>query len=217
VFSRLIRSTCAPARLLFWGLLLCGACNTSSGALLGGEQEAQKLPGIKVDLPPPPSFAEPNIALQYPDGTMSIYGLRKHLNKYLGQQVKVKAYLLEMYQCPVCPKKMTCKACDQPHFFLTDEPNGKKEKGLLVADYRMAKAKDPKLTPGKQYVIDGTFNRNTPGGFAASDGLLVFSKMIDDTGKEYLGPAEELQRKAEAGAAQEKAAYEKAMKAKVQK
>ena len=40
--------------------------------------------------------------------------------------------------------------------------------------------------------------------------------MTDDTGKEYLGPAEELQRKAEAGAAKEKAEYDKAMKAKGQ-
>lgn len=186
-------------------------CNTS---LAQEESGGQALPPIKIQLPPPPSFAEPNIPLQYPDGSVSIYGMRKHLNKHLNQQVKVKAYLLEMYQCPVCPKKQTCKPCDQPHFFMTDEPNGRKDKALMVADYRMPKAKDPKLTVGKQYIVDGNFARNTSGGFAASDGLLAFSKMIDDTGKEYLGPAEELLRKAQAGQEAEKAAYEKAMKAK---
>jgi hypothetical protein len=203
-------SALALGAVLAMGLL---GCNNSGGSLLS-EPEATALPPIKVDLPPPPSFAEPNIPLQYPDGTMSIYGMRKHLNKYLGQNVKVKAYLLEIYQCPVCPKKQTCKACDQPHFFLTDEPNGKKEKALMVADYRAQKAKEPKLTVGKQYVIDGAFNRNTPGGFASSDGLLVFDKMLDDTGKEYLGPNAELLKKAEAGSAAEKAAYDAAMKAK---
>lgn len=184
-------------------------CNTSAGALLG-DPEATALPPIKVDLPPPPSFAEPNIALQYEDGSLSIYGMRKHINKYLGQTVKVKAYLLEMYQCPACPKKQACKPCDQPHFFVTDEPNGKKDKALMIADYRSQKAKDPKLTVGKQYVVEGTFSRNTPGGFAASDGLIIFDKMTDDTGKEYIGPAELMKRQAET----EKAAYEKAMKAK---
>lgn len=199
--------------LLLVGSLL--ACNTSGGSLMeSGHESATPLPPPKVELPPPPSFAEPSTPLQYEDGSVSIYGLRKHINKYLAQPVKVKAYLLEMYQCPVCPKKQTCKPCDQPHFFLSDEPNGKKDKALLVAEYRMSKAKDPKLTPGKQYVVEGTFNRNTAGGFAASDGLLVFGKMVDDTGKEYLGPAEELQKKALAGEAAEKAAYDKAMKAK---
>lgn len=203
----------ALGAVLALGLL---GCNNSAGSLLG-EPEATALPPIKVDLPPPPSFAEPNIPLQYPDGTVSIYGMRKQLKKYLGQSVKVKAYLLEVYQCPVCPKKQTCKPCDQPHFFLSDEPNGKKEKALMVTDYRAQKAKDPKITVGKQYNIDGAFNTNTPGGFASSDGLLVFDKMTDDSGKEYLGPNAELLKKAEAGAAGEKAAYEAAMKAKANK
>ncbi len=192
-------------------------CDTPAASLLGGGEPATQLPGIKIELPPPPSFAEPNIPLQYEDGSMSIYGMRKHMNKYLGQPVKVKAYLLEMYQCPVCPKKQTCKPCDQPNFVVTDEPNGKKEKALLVADFRAQKAKDPKMTLGKQYVFEGSFAANSPTGFAASDGLLVFSKMIDDSGKEYVSPAEEMQRKAEAGAATDKAAYDKAMKAKAGK
>lgn len=217
MFSRTARkldrlaTACTVALAALPLAILLGA---GSASLAQEESGGQALPPIKIQLPPPPSFAEPNIPLQYPDGTMSIYGLRKHLDKYLGQQVKVKAYLLEIYQCPVCPKKATCKACDQPHFFMTDEPNGRKDKGLMVADYRMPKSKDPKVTVGKQYVVEGTFARNTSGGFASSDGLLGFSKMVDDSGKEYISPNEELQRKAEAGAASEKAAYEKAMKAK---
>ena len=54
-----------------------------------------------------------------------------------GKEVKVKAYLLEIYQCPPCPKKQTCKLCDQPHFFMSDQPNGKKEKALMIVDYLM--------------------------------------------------------------------------------
>src|SRR5262249_34232656 len=98
VRSRLNLDRSLPA-LAVGAVLALGlvGCNNPAGALMN-EPEATALPPIKVDLPPPPSFAEPNIPLQYPDGTMSIYGMRKHLNKYLGQNVKVKAYLLEIYQ-----------------------------------------------------------------------------------------------------------------------
>ena len=148
---------------------------------------------------------------------MSIYGLRKEFhrysdkpNKYLGQKVKVKAYLLDIYKCPECPKKQTCKPCEAPHMFVVDEAGAPKEKGLLVAEYRGFKGKEPKLTLGKQYVYEGSFQLSSPAGFSASDGLLVFNKMVDDTNKDFIGPAEELERTA----ATQQAAYEKAMKAK---
>jgi hypothetical protein len=204
--------------------LLCGlglpvmalsACNNSGGLL--DEPGAALLPGVKINLPPPPSFAEPNIPKEYPDGSVSIYGLRKEFhrysdqkNKYLDQKVKVKAYLLDIYKCPECPKKQTCKPCDAPHMFAVDEPGAPKEKGLLIAEYRGPKGKEPKLTLGKQYTFEGTFNLSSPAGFSASDGLLYFNKMVDDTNKDFIGPAEELERTA----ATQQAAYEKAMKAK---
>lgn len=191
-------------------------CNNSGGSLLE-EPGAALLPGVKINLPPPPSFAEPNIPRDYPDGSVSIYGLRKEFhrysdkpNKYLGQKVKVKAYLLDIYKCPECPKKQTCKPCEAPHMFVVDEAGSPKEKGLLVAEYRAYKGKEPKLTIGKQYTYEGTFQNSSPAGFSASDGLMVFFKMIDDSNKEFIGPAEE----AEKNAAVEQAAYEKAMKAK---
>lgn len=196
--------------------LSLGACNNSSGGLLD-EPGAALLPGVKINLPPPPSFAEPNIPRDYPDGSVSIYGLRKEFhrysdkpNKYLGQKVKVKAYLLDIYKCPECPKKQTCKPCEAPHMFVVDEAGAPKEKGLLVAEYRGFKGKEPKLTLGKQYVYEGSFQLSSPAGFSASDGLLVFNKMVDDTNKDFIGPAEELERTA----ATQQAAYEKAMKAK---
>ena len=207
-----------PRRLigLVIGLSLSlGACNNSGGML--DEPGAALLPGVKINLPPPPSFAEPNIPREYPDGSVSIYGLRKEFhrysekpNKYLGQKVKVKAYLLDIYKCPECPKKQTCKPCEAPHMFVVDEAGSPKEKGMLVAEYRAYKGKEPKLTIGKQYVYEGSFQSSSPAGFSASDGLLVFNKMLDDTNKDFIGPAEEMERTA----AVQQAAYEKAMKAK---
>ncbi len=194
-------------------LAFAAGCQTpGGGTMLGGEEGATALPPIKVDLPPPPSFAEDNQPQQYPDGTMSIYGLRKQIDKYLGKDLKVKAYLLEVYQCPVCPKGQTCKLCDQPHFFLSDKPDGKKEKALMVVDYLMPKQKPPFITVGKQYDIQGTFARNSPTGFAMSDGLLQFTRMTDDKGAEFLSPAAALEASALKGEAAEAAQMAKIKK-----
>lgn len=80
--------------------------------------------------------------------------------------------------------------------YTSDEANGSKEKGLLVAEYRSFRGKEPKLTLGKQYVFEGIFGQSSPKGFTSSDGLLVYYKMLDDTNKEHIGPAEENERQA---------------------
>ena len=58
------------------------------------------LPPIKVDLPPSPNFNVQNAPEQYPSGELSVYGLRKRMAKYLDKDVQVKAYLLQIYECP---------------------------------------------------------------------------------------------------------------------
>ena len=188
---------------LLGGILLTfAACSTnSSGATLAEPQEGQALPPIKVDLPPPPSFAASDIPEKNPDGTWTVRGLRKHKAEQLTKDVKVKAYLLEVYLCPKCPKGQTCKLCDQPHFFLGDKPDTKKEKALMVVDYLGPKDKPPVLTVGKQYDVGGTFNINSPTGFGASDGLLVFDTLTDDKGKVFNSPAKALEQKALQGEA----------------
>jgi hypothetical protein len=189
-------------------LLLFGAvgCTTnSSGASLGQEREATALPPIKVDLPPPPSFAASDIPEKTPDGKWTVRGVRKNRATTLNNKVTVKGYLLEVYQCPVCPKGQTCKPCDQPHFFLGDKPDTKKEKALMVVDYLLPKQPPPALTVGKQYEVEGNFAVNSPTGFGASDGLVIFSKMTDDKGKVFMGAAEQLTEKAMAGEAIEAA------------
>jgi hypothetical protein len=190
-------------------LSLAGCSGSSSGATMA-EPEATALPPIKVDLPPPPSFAASDIPDKNPDGTFTVHGLRKKKGvENLNKEVKVKAFLLEVYQCPVCPKKQTCKMCDQPHFFLGDKPDTKKEKALMVVDYLMPKQKPPALTVGKQYDIAGTFAINSPTGFGASDGLIVFDNMTDDKGVVFQSPAKALEEKALKGEAQEQALEQK--------
>ena len=62
--------------------------------------QGQAMPPIKVDLPPSPNFNVQNAPEQYPSGELSVYGLRKRMAKYLDKDVQVKAYLLQIYECP---------------------------------------------------------------------------------------------------------------------
>jgi hypothetical protein len=62
--------------------------------------QGQAMPPIKVDLPPSPNFNVQNAPEQYPSGELSVYGLRKRMSKYLDKDVQVKAYLLQIYECP---------------------------------------------------------------------------------------------------------------------
>jgi hypothetical protein len=186
-------------------LLQAAACSGSgSGATLGVDP-TNALPPIKVDLPPPPPFTPPDVPIKSADGVYSIYGARKDKANTLTKDIKVTGFLLEVYECPPCPKKQTCKACDQPHFLLGDKADTKKEKALMVVDYLAPKQKPPVLTVGKQYQVAGTFNINSPTGFASSDGLLIFGEMKDDKNVEFLSPTLKLQQKAQAGEAIEAA------------
>jgi hypothetical protein len=194
---------------LVGSLLFFGACGGSSSGATMAEPQATALPPIKVDLPPPPSFAASDIPEKNPDGTFTVRGLRKKKPENLNKEIKVKAYLLEVYQCPKCPKGQTCKLCDQPHFFMGDKPDTKKEKALMIVDYLAPKQKPPALTVGKQYDVAGTFAINSPTGFGSSDGLVVFDSMTDDKGVAFQSPAKALEEKALKGEAQEQALEQK--------
>ncbi|HVT10313.1 MAG TPA: hypothetical protein VHO67_22790 [Polyangia bacterium] len=68
--------------------------------------QGQELPPVKVDLPPPPNFNVQTAPEKYPSGELSIYGLRKHMNQYLDKDVQVRAYMLQVYECP--PEQRKC-------------------------------------------------------------------------------------------------------------
>ena len=182
--------------------------------------QGQEVTPVKVNLPPSPSFTPPNIPVQYPSGELSVLGLRKMKDKYMDKDVKVKAYLTEIYECPAelrkCNDQLSektkvekkkamkkggdaltqnvqadrggCRPCDQPHFFMADTPNTKRERALLIADYPVKdwdtgepKALEAKV--GEQYLVTGMFSINSMTGFAASNGLLIHKKLEDLSGK----------------------------------
>src|SRR3954471_17822364 len=102
----------------FGVMLMASGCSGSSSGATMAEPEATALPPIKVDLPPPPSFAASDIPDKNPDGSFTVRGLRRNKMRncmaaapgakeppadcVLNKDVKVKAYLLEVYQCPKC-------------------------------------------------------------------------------------------------------------------
>jgi ribosomal protein S6E (S10) len=162
------------------------ACENNQGGSTIHETEATPLPPIKVDLPPPPPFTAPTTPEKYPDGTYSVFGLHKNIEKLTGQQVTVKAYVREVYVCPECPKGQECKACEQPHYWITDEKEGKKEKAMMVVDYPTKKPlveTPPVFTVGAKVTVKGTFQRATLSGFNASDGLLTHLETKDENGQ----------------------------------
>jgi hypothetical protein len=138
--------------------------------------QGQALPSMKVNLPSSPNFDVATAPLQYPTGEMSVYGLRKGMSKYLDKDVRVKAFVLEVYECPAeqrkcnddaaakakrdrrkaiknpappapADEKNACRPCDQPHFYIADTPTTKKERALLVADYPVKDWKTGKPKP----------------------------------------------------------------------
>lgn len=160
------------------GVLACQSSDT--GSVIGDEADPQQtsLPQIRVNLPAPPSFQKDHAPELYPDGAYSIFGLRKNIKNTLNQQVRIKAFLLEVYECPECPKGTECKPCRKPHLYLADRASGPKDKSLLVTDYPKEDPETKKKTEfqvGAQYYVAGVFSKSSGTGFSDSDGLLIFS------------------------------------------
>jgi hypothetical protein len=170
------------AALLALGLV--HGCSSEQGSSLGGEESEQvQLPQIKVNLPQAPSFEKEHAPERYTDSSYSVYGLRKNSKTTLGQDVRVKGYMLEVYECPPCPKGTKCKDCDKPHLFLSDRANGPKDEALMVTDLPKEDPKAPKKRDkkaaydvGQQYFFNGTFAKSSGSGFSNSDGLLIYKE-----------------------------------------
>ena len=99
--------------------------------------QGTELPPIKVDLPPPPNFNIQTAPEKYPTGEMSIFGLRKHMTANLDKDVQVKAYLLEIYECPAeqrkCNDDLAAKAKKEKKKEMKAAKGGAPSKGPAAA------------------------------------------------------------------------------------
>jgi hypothetical protein len=62
--------------------------------------QGQELPPAKVTLPPPPNFETTSAPVQHPSGELSVYGVRKGMSKYLDKDVRIKGFVVQVYECP---------------------------------------------------------------------------------------------------------------------
>lgn len=167
--------------------LVLSACSTHEGSSAIGQEEgaSAQLAEIKVNLPPPPTFEKEHAPEKYADGSLSVYGLRKDLKANLEKQAKVRGYIVEVYQCPACPKGQECR-CDKPHLWIADRSGDGKDKALMVTGIPV---KNPQTRrkmewyTGVAYHFTGLFSRMSGTGFSDSDGLLVYEDAAPAVGE----------------------------------
>lgn len=191
------------AAALLGACLLVG-CDKEEEALeiKGDTKEEDVGPPVKVSLPPAPNFDEGKAPEQWEDGSWSIWGLRRDIDKHVAEgeantEVTVKGWVQEIYEPPACPEG-GCPPPKQPHVWITDQEGVEgKKRAMMVVNYRFQvpehQAKDWKGVPdvilekGKRYTFKGIFAQFSGTGFSADNGLLEFRwyKPVDPaTGQE---------------------------------
>jgi hypothetical protein len=121
--------------------------------LQGAKAEVEET-SIKLDLPPVPEFAAP---AANPDGTHSIQEMRLKGAKFLDTDVRVKGYVIWIYDCatairtPEMSEKDLLKLmadeperCSRPNFYLGDTPETPADKGIWVVEVPRAPRPDEK-------------------------------------------------------------------------
>jgi hypothetical protein len=165
----------------------------------GAQAEVSKT-AIKLDLPAVPEFDMPS---SNADGTHPPTAMRLKGRKLLDTEVKVKGYVLWIYDChealrgPGMTDKDVKKYIDEdptrcwrPHFILGDTPNTAPERGIWVVDVPRELRDDEKrgltkqdlaqLPPvpvfavGEELIVEGKWSQKSPRGFAKTEGLLVY-------------------------------------------
>ncbi len=175
------------------------------GLLLGckgkeGQPKAEQVDTYKPNLPAVPTIPKPTVPETYPDGSFSVYGLRKQIANTIDTQVTVTGYIVNIYKKPECGENESCPAY-MPHFYLADEKNETLERRWLrVVGYANSfqamddqRERDEKgledepmadgtiLPPiiydwqeGYKYRVTGHFTRQSSEGFMTTDGLIEF-------------------------------------------
>ena len=187
--------------------LVCVFAMACSLVLAGCPEEAvqrtvvvEEVQAYKPNLPSVPKIPKPSVGETHSDGTSSVYGLRKGIEKFIETQMTVTAYIAEIYQKPVCAEGKTCHTL-MPHLFLADEKDEKlKKRHLRLVGYAQSfkemedeqavaegEEKEEELPEGvylppvvwdwrlgHKYKVTGRFTRQSGAGFMETDGLLEY-------------------------------------------
>jgi hypothetical protein len=148
--------------------------------------------GIALEMPAVPAFDPPKSS----GDSRSPRELRLTGRKLLGAKVQVRGFVVWKYDCATAGtgpqgafgqgkslaarKKMVAQKpwlCWRPHLYLGDEANTPREKTIWVVEVPRPLRKDEMHEVGDEVIITGTWDLQSPKGFANSDGLLVYESM----------------------------------------
>ena len=134
------------------GLLLLSGVIACEDAELQGAQAEVKETSVKLDLPAVPDFQIPQ---PNSDGTHSIAEMRLRGNRYLGTEVKVKGYVIWVYDCATAIRtaEMTeeevktiltesPERCYRPNVYLGDEATTPADRGIWLVEVPRAPRED---------------------------------------------------------------------------
>lgn len=118
------------------GFVLTAALVACNGGPGGSSVQVERLPDVQPQLPQVPTLPPPPHPVTYPDGTYSVYGLRKRIRTTIDTEVEVSAYIVGMYQPPECPQGQECPLPVAPHMWIADTAGETDElKRLTVVGY----------------------------------------------------------------------------------
>jgi hypothetical protein len=167
-----------------FSLALVAAAGCQKDQLQGAKAEVQKT-SIKLDLPAVPEFVMPQ---PNTDGTHSVPEMRLRGNKFLDTEVKVKGYVVWVYDCatslrtPEMSDKDLAKMleddpgkCHPPHFYLGEKADTPPDRGIWVVDVPRAPRKDDKNKPDEERAsLEARWKSLTP--FKIGDEVVVTGK-----------------------------------------
>ncbi len=162
--------------------------------------EIEPLGAEVPSLPPVPTLPPGLRKRRHPDGSFTVYGLRRELDDRIDTEVTVTGRVAEVYTPPPCrgndPK---CKA-EVPHLWIDDSAPGAhpdngapqiraKDRLVVVgyaerhSDLRRNRQLPRDLRPGTLVQFKGRFARISSHGFNASNGLLEYLEHTSLPGK----------------------------------
>lgn len=174
---------CTPLRvaLATWVAGTLGACE---GDLPG----AEPLPLAPVQLPAVPTAGSAKRPLKHPNGTLTVFGLRRQMDELMDKEVRVTATVVKH-------SDLTCEGegCPVPHMYVADSPKDPKTYQMVVVGYaerasefsrdrkrhrrgaRTLRDRAPvDMDEGDMGVFVGTFTRQSSTGMQSSNGLLDY-------------------------------------------
>jgi hypothetical protein len=160
----------------------------------------EPLPEVSPSLPNVPVLPPPPYPIQYPDGSYSVYGVRRREATTMDTDVVVTGYIVQIYAPPECPTGRTCPPPAAPHLWIADARDVPADgQRLMVVGYavsqaaideaienaRRGRAAPPEsetgMIPvptdflvGNKVKVRGRFARVSGAGFNTSEGLLEY-------------------------------------------